>query len=572
MRMNALKRMMIIVVLEMMVDESGEDVLIIYDDLSKHAVAYRALSLLLRRPPGREAYPGDVFYLHSRLLERASRLSEELGGGSLTALPIIETQAGDVSAYIPTNVISITDGQIYLETEMFHAGFRPAINAGLSVSRVGGAAQIKAMKKIAGPIRTELAQYRELAAFAQFGSELDDDTRERLAQGERIKEVLKQPQYQPLAVEKQIVIIYAVTRKYLLDVPVERIAEFEKGLYEFVETKYPEIYKAIRETGEINSETDALIQKAITEFKNQFTPDGIGKLLSDNDVKVNEFETNDTIAAYFTDRLNDGTVSYKKKAGEYSEKTPVYVVYAGDTPIAKVELESAGKNAHKFNKWTLGTISFGDFTKNLAEVKITAPTGADVYINGVQVTDTYKTESEVKFAPCLHVSDYVTVPTNDVYDVGQLIAKPDITAKLNGKDLTVDYDKKTGYTIYYPSDDELYKSMESRIYTIAEQYGAYIINRGSLSKLSSYMVGTAAEYVSDIPAIWAYLWGKSYTYQFNNESITNFRKYSDKCFSCDVYYDLYVDYKTGNTTYKTSLTYTFVKQNGTWMLADFLIN
>ncbi|MFR3345312.1 MAG: F0F1 ATP synthase subunit alpha [Anaerobutyricum sp.] len=250
--------------------ERGEDVLIIYDDLSKHATAYRTLSLLLRRPPGREAYPGDVFYLHSRLLERASRLSEELGGGSLTALPIIETQAGDVSAYIPTNVISITDGQIYLETEMFHAGFRPAINAGLSVSRVGGAAQIKAMKKIAGPIRTELAQYRELAAFAQFGSELDDDTRERLAQGERIKEVLKQPQYQPLAVEKQIVIIYAVTRKYLLDVLVERIAEFEKGLYEFVETKYPEIYKAIRETGEINSETDALIQKAITEFKNQF--------------------------------------------------------------------------------------------------------------------------------------------------------------------------------------------------------------------------------------------------------------------------------------------------------------
>ena len=250
--------------------ERGEDVLIIYDDLSKHATAYRTLSLLLRRPPGREAYPGDLFYLHSRLLERASRLSKELGGGSLTAIPIIETQAGDVSAYIPTNVISITDGQIYLETEMFHAGFRPAINAGLSVSRVGGAAQIKAMKKIAGPIRTELAQYRELASFAQFGSELDDDTRERLAQGERIKEVLKQPQYQPLAVEKQIVIIYAVTRKYLLDVPVERIAEFEKGLYEFVETKYPEIYKAIRETGEINSETDVLIQKAITEFKNQF--------------------------------------------------------------------------------------------------------------------------------------------------------------------------------------------------------------------------------------------------------------------------------------------------------------
>lgn len=250
--------------------ERGEDVLVIYDDLSKHATAYRTLSLLLRRPPGREAYPGDVFYLHSRLLERASRLSDEMGGGSLTAIPIIETQAGDVSAYIPTNVISITDGQIYLETEMFNAGFRPAINAGLSVSRVGGSAQIKAMKKIAGPIRTELAQYRELAAFAQFGSELDDDTKERLAQGERIKEVLKQPQYKPLPVEKQIITIYAVTKKYLLDIPVERILAFEEGLLEFIDTKYPEIYAAIRDTKEINLETDALIQKAITEFKAQF--------------------------------------------------------------------------------------------------------------------------------------------------------------------------------------------------------------------------------------------------------------------------------------------------------------
>ena len=198
--------------------ERGEDVLVVYDDLSKHATAYRTLSLLLRRPPGREAYPGDVFYLHSRLLERAARLSDELGGGSLTALPIIETQAGDVSAYIPTNVISITDGQIYLETEMFNAGFRPAINAGLSVSRVGGSAQIKAMKKIAGPIRTDLAQYRELAAFAQFGSELDDDTKERLDQGERIREVLKQPQYQPLAVEKQVVIIYAAVKLSLIHI------------------------------------------------------------------------------------------------------------------------------------------------------------------------------------------------------------------------------------------------------------------------------------------------------------------------------------------------------------------
>ena len=250
--------------------ERGEDVLVIYDDLSKHAAAYRTLSLLLRRPPGREAYPGDVFYLHSRLLERASRLSEELGGGSLTAIPIIETQAGDVSAYIPTNVISITDGQIYLETEMFNAGFRPAINAGLSVSRVGGAAQIKAMKKIAGPIRTELAQYRELAAFAQFGSELDEDTRERLAQGERIRESLKQPPYKTLPVEQQVLIIYAVTQKYLLDIPVERVLEFEEELLEFVDTKYPEIYREIRKTKDMSKETELLMQKAIAEFKETF--------------------------------------------------------------------------------------------------------------------------------------------------------------------------------------------------------------------------------------------------------------------------------------------------------------
>ena len=203
--------------------ERGEDVLVVYDDLTKHAAAYRTLSLLLKRPPGREAYPGDVFYLHSRLLERASRLSDDLGGGSLTALPIIETQAGDVSAYIPTNVISITDGQIYLETEMFNAGFRPAINAGLSVSRVGGAAQIKAMKKIAGPIRVELAQYRELASFAQFGSELDEATKTQLAQGERIREILKQPNYKPMAVEYEVIIIFAATKKLLLDVPTDKV-------------------------------------------------------------------------------------------------------------------------------------------------------------------------------------------------------------------------------------------------------------------------------------------------------------------------------------------------------------
>ena len=250
--------------------ENGEDVLVVYDDLSKHATAYRTLSLLLRRPPGREAYPGDVFYLHSRLLERAARLSDELGGGSLTALPIIETQAGDVSAYIPTNVISITDGQIYLETEMFNSGFRPAVNAGLSVSRVGGSAQIKAMKKIAGPIRVELAQYRELAAFAQFGSDLDADTKERLAQGERIKEMLKQPQYKPMPVEYQVMIIYVTTRKYLLDVPVEAIGRFETEFFEFIDTKYPEIPAQIRETQVLSEENEAALVKAVEEFKKQF--------------------------------------------------------------------------------------------------------------------------------------------------------------------------------------------------------------------------------------------------------------------------------------------------------------
>ena len=233
--------------------ENGEDVLVIYDDLSKHAMAYRTLSLLLKRAPGREAYPGDVFYLHSRLLERAARLSDKLGGGSLTALPIIET-----------------DGQIYLETEMFNAGFRPAINAGLSVSRVGGAAQIKAMKKIAAPIRTELAQYRELAAFAQFGSELDADTSEKLAQGERLKEILKQPQYQPMPVAKQIVIIYAAVKKYLMDIPVEEILHFQDALLELIDTRYPEITGKITETQVIDEETEQKLIAAIQETKKEY--------------------------------------------------------------------------------------------------------------------------------------------------------------------------------------------------------------------------------------------------------------------------------------------------------------
>ncbi|MBO4410582.1 MAG: F0F1 ATP synthase subunit alpha [Lachnospiraceae bacterium] len=246
--------------------ENGKDVLVIYDDLSKHAAAYRTLSLLLKRPPGREAYPGDVFYLHSRLLERAACMSEEYGGGTLTALPIIETQAGDVSAYIPTNVISITDGQIYLETEAYNSGFRPAINAGLSVSRVGGSAQIKAMKKIAGPIRVELAQYRELAAFAQFGSELDEATRKQLDQGERIREMLKQGQYQPMPVEFQVLILYAATKKYLLKIPTAKVLDFEAKFFDYVRRRHPDIPDRIRTEKALSEDLEAAVKSVIEEY------------------------------------------------------------------------------------------------------------------------------------------------------------------------------------------------------------------------------------------------------------------------------------------------------------------
>jgi len=248
----------------------NRDVLIVYDDLSKHAVAYRAMSLLLRRPPGREAYPGDVFYLHSRLLERAAKLSDELGGGSITALPIIETLAGDVSAYIPTNVISITDGQIYLESELFFSGQRPAVNVGLSVSRVGGAAQTKAMKKLAGPLRVNLAQYRELAVFAQFGSELDKATRDKLSQGERLVETLKQPQYNPLPVEDQIVILYVATHKYLMDLPVKEVRKFNSELLGFMKDRYRQVLESIAGTGELTPETEGILKKAIEEYADKY--------------------------------------------------------------------------------------------------------------------------------------------------------------------------------------------------------------------------------------------------------------------------------------------------------------
>ena len=247
----------------------GKDVLVVYDDLSKHAVAYRALSLLIRRPPGREAYPGDVFYLHSRLLERAARLAPEYGGGSLTALPIIETQAGDVSAYIPTNVISITDGQIFLETELFHSGIMPAVNPGISVSRVGGDAQIKAMKKVAGTLKLAYSQYRELQSFAQFGSDLDADTKRRLAQGERIVEVLKQNRSCPIAVENQVAIIYAVTKNFLDDIAVSDISEFEGELYEYLDAN-PDILAEIREKGTMGDETTSKLEEAIGTVKAAF--------------------------------------------------------------------------------------------------------------------------------------------------------------------------------------------------------------------------------------------------------------------------------------------------------------
>ena len=248
----------------------GKHVLIVYDDLSKHAVAYRAMSLLLRRPPGREAYPGDVFYLHSRLLERAAKLSDAEGGGSLTALPIIETQAGDVSAYIPTNVISITDGQIYLESELFFSGQRPAVNAGISVSRVGGNAQIKAMKQVASKIKLELAQYRELASFSQFGSDIDADTKARLEHGEILMEILKQPQYQPLKVEEQVMIIYAAINHHLDNIGVTNIKQYEKDFIEFMTSDYPEVGRGIKETGKITEETEGLLKRGIEVFNDKF--------------------------------------------------------------------------------------------------------------------------------------------------------------------------------------------------------------------------------------------------------------------------------------------------------------
>ena len=307
----------------------------------------------------------------------------------------------------------------------------------------------------------------------------------------------------------------------------------------------------------------------------QFTVDNVEKLLDDSGVVYSEFESNQIVADYLKNILTDKTATYKKKSGEYSEDNPVYVVYAGDTAIAKVTLSPNGKNGHNFTKWKIGGISFDGYAdkKNSKVFTLNVPKGAQVTLNNVAVAASYITADDQQFDPCKHVADYVTAPVNTVYTVPGLLVQPQISVKLNGIELEVTQDAKNNtYTAKYPSDGALLAEQQSYIMTIAECYGKYIINRGSLSTLSGYMLGYAKEYVSDIPAVWAFLYGKTYTYEFQNESITNFSKYSDNCFSCDVYYDLYVDYKTGNTTYNTSLTYTFVKTGGKWYVADFIIN
>jgi F-type H+-transporting ATPase subunit alpha len=324
--------------------ENGKDVLIVYDDLSKHAVAYRAMSLLLHRPPGREAYPGDVFYLHSRLLERSARLDAKYGGGSITALPIIETQAGDVSAYIPTNVISITDGQIFLESELFNSGVRPAINAGLSVSRVGGSAQIKAMKKIAGPIRIELAQYRELESFAQFGSDLDKDTLDRLNHGQRIVEILKQAQYKTLSVEKEVVILYAVTNKYLDDVELDRVLAFESEFLSFVEAKHNNILKSISETKVLNEDVEKELKEALEAFKKDFKQQRGDIMASMRDIKRRIKSVNST--QQITKAMNLVASSKLTRArNRLNDKKPYY----NETRNAIADIVSGSKGiSHPF--------------------------------------------------------------------------------------------------------------------------------------------------------------------------------------------------------------------------------
>ncbi len=321
------------------------------------------------------------------------------------------------------------------------------------------------------------------------------------------------------------------------------------------------------EAGRPSTTMDTIISK--------FTVDNIEELLNESGVTYSEFEDNKIVGDYLKSKLADSSATYKKKSGEYSEDNPVYVVYANDTAMAKVTLEADGKNGHNFTKWKMGSISFDEYAdkKNSKAFTLNVPKGSTVKLNNIDVSESYITADDQQFDPCKHVSNYVTTPVNTVYTVSNLLVQPQISVQLNGVELTVNADTKNNtYTAVYPSDDKLLAEQQNYIKTVAESYGKYIINRGSLSTLSGYMLGYAKEYVSDIPAVWAFLYGKTYTYEFQNESISNFSKYSDNCFSCDVYYDLYVDYGTGNTTYNTSLTYTFVKTGGKWYVADFIIN
>lgn len=312
---------------------------------------------------------------------------------------------------------------------------------------------------------------------------------------------------------------------------------------------------------------------AMDSLTAQFHADNVENLLNESKVAVNEFESNEMVARYLKEKLNNESVSYKKKAREYSEDTPVYIVYAGETPIAKVSLEKDGQNFWGFNKWKLGKLSFDDFadkTTNNA-ILVSVPKGSKVLINGVEVKDNYIKEDNIEFEPCKHVADYVDQPLKTTYEIPGLIAQPDVKVQLNENDLNVEVSKNT-YTANYSGDDDLLESMREEIMTLGKNYGRYIINRGNLSSLTNQMVGYAKDYMSDIPAVWAFLYGMTYTYEFQNENISDFVKYSDDCFSCSVYYDLYVQWNGGDKTYNTSLTYTYVKQNDKWVVADFIIN
>lgn len=308
----------------------------------------------------------------------------------------------------------------------------------------------------------------------------------------------------------------------------------------------------------------------MNKIAKQFTSDNIEQLLNDNSVEVSEFESESTVSQYFKSMLGNNEVTYKRKSGEFTKENPVYVVMAGDTVISKVKLAANGENAHKFTEWKLDSISFDGCIDTKNELAITAPSGAEVKINGIKIGEAYIKQKDVKFDPVKNIDSFVTAPTNVVYAVDGLLTSPEVTATLNGAELPVKIENKT-CTVGYPSDNALLESQKANITAINEAYGKYIINRGSLANLTKYLVGNAKKYVSDIPAVWAFLYGKTYTYQFKNQKIDNMVKYSDNCFSCDIYYDLYVEWTGGNKTYNTGMTYTFVKTNGNWSLADFAI-